>query len=208
MSPIKDNWLLQTDVQGRLVDSSHWSSEWIAVEERRDSYVEHFLAICVPIRLSRTLNTLAQVSWGEDFDYTVGRISRILIGKRHYLSLRFRRFFSLTFRGHNYLADKNTIVKREQSESETGKTDLILARRDFVLKYLRATKQKALWCIRSQRYSERKLGEFKLKPKSDYLKGDNYHYFVEQSCLRNDQKEARPRMSTMTQVFGKSLLSL
>ena len=204
----RDNWFLQEEVAARLANVSRLSSEWIAVEERRDSYVEHFFAILVPIRRSRARITLSQVGWSDDFDYTNGRVSRTLIGKRQYLSLKFRRFFNLSFSGTNYFADGTPVVKREKTQCDAGKTDVILARKEFVAQFLKESKQEALWCIRSQRFSERSLAEFGLEPLNDYVKGVTYHFLREHSNLSHSQSQDRPRMAAQSQIFGKCLLSI
>ena len=208
MMQARDNWFLQEEVTARLANVSRLTSEWIAVEERRDSYVEHFFAILVPIRRSRARVTLSEVSWSDDFDYTNGRVSRTLIGKRQYLSLRFRRFFNLSFGGANYLANGEAIVRRERTQCDAGKTDVILARRDFVANFLKESKQEALWCIQSQRYSERSLSEFGLEPTKSYERTATSHYFWEHSRIPQHHIEERPRMASFSQILGKCLLTL
>jgi hypothetical protein len=208
MGQLRDRWFLQEEVEARLIDASRLSSDWIAVEEHRDSYVEHLYAILVPVRRSRARVTFSQVSWSDDLDYTNGRVSRTLIGKRQYLSLRFRRFFNLSFGGNSYLADGKVIVKREKTQCAVGKTEVILARRDFVAKFLKESKQEALWCILSQRYSERSLSEFGLEATKSYERTATSHYLREHARIPQHHIQERPRMASFSQILGKCLLTL
>lgn len=203
----RDNWFTQDEITARLAGTSRPSSEWIPVEERRDSYVEHLFAILVPIRRSRARVTLSGVSWGEDFDYTNGRVSRIIRGRRQYLSLRFRRFFKLSFGGAAYFASGEVIARRETAECHAVKSDVILVRRDFLVKFLEETRQEALWCIRSQRYSERTLFELGLEAKSSYERTSTSHYFQEHSIIPRHHVQDRPRMASFSEIFGKCLVT-
>jgi hypothetical protein len=208
MIQVRDIWFFQDDVIAQLANIPSPSIEWMTVEEQRDSYIEHFLAILVPIRRSRALVTLSEVSWSEDFDYSNGLISRRSFGKRQYLSLKFRRAFNLSFGGCNYVSNGATVVKREKAESDAEKRDVISAHRELVVQFLRESKQQALLCIRSQRYSERSLAEFGLEISRGYQRTATSHLFWEHSTVPYLQARNRPRMACFSQIFGKCLLTL
>jgi len=65
-----------------------------------------------------------------------------------------------------------------------------------------------LWCVRSQRYSERQPDEFGFELREDWFKGMNFNYTFNRLRLPEDLKLDRPRMATMTEVFGKALVTL
>jgi serine/threonine protein kinase len=128
-----------------------------------------------------------------------------------YLGLRFRRLLALEFGPRSYyLIDKGvtkSIARREVHENPV-KTDTILVRREAVFNFVQSTKQVLLWCVRSQRYSERNLDELGLKPKAESFRQERYCYDFEPMNLNGRQKAELPRMVTMTQVFGKGIVRL
>lgn len=209
---ITDSWMEQIDVQSRINDAAHWKDEWISVYERRDSYIEHFLGFLLPVSSQRAAKTMTDPSWDRDFDYSGGQIEKVRLRHTNYLGLRFRRFLGLEFGLCNYHLIDNGVTKkiarREIHERDTGTSDKILVRREAVLTFIQGTKQVLLWCVRSQRYSERKPDELGLELSTERFRQECYCYDFERMNLNGSQKAERPRMATMTQVFGKGIVRL
>ena len=208
---ITDSWMEQIDVQSRI-NAAHWEDEWISVYERRDSYVEHFLGFLLPVSPQRAAKTMTDPSWGRDFNYSGGQIAKVRLRHTNYLGLRFRRFFALEFGPCNYhLIDngvRQCIARREIHERDTGTSDKIFVWREVVLAFAQGTNQALLWCVRSQRYSERGPKELGLELGAERFRQERYCYDFEQINLNGSQKAERPRMATMTQVFGKGIVRL
>jgi hypothetical protein len=205
---IADSWMEQKDVQSRIKDASDWKDEWISVYQRRDSYVEHFLAFLLPVSCQRAAKTLKDLSWDRDFHYSGGQIAKVRLKHTHYLGLRFRRFLELEFGTNGYFQNGNLIARREVRDYEIQKADTIFVRRDAVFNFVHGTNQVLLWCVRSQRYSERQLEEFGLEIKAERFRQECYCYDFERTNLSGRPKAERPRMATMTQVFGKGIVML
>jgi hypothetical protein len=202
-----DSWMEQKDVQSRIKSAAPWKNEWISVYESRNSYIEHFLGFLLPVSPQRTAKTMTDPSWSPDFDYTGGQIAKVRLRHAHYLGLRFRRLLALEFGPNGYhLIDNGatkSIARREIHDRDTGKLDKILVGREAILAFVQGTRQVLLWCVRSQRYSERQLKELGLEVKADRFRQKRYCYDFEQTNLNGTQKAERPRMATMSQVFGK-----
>ena len=209
---ITDSWMEQKEVQARIKGVADWEDEWISVYESRDSYIEHFLGLLLPVNSQRAAKTMSDLSWGRDFDYSGGQIAKVRLKHTHYLGLRFRRLLALEFGPCSYfLIEKDVtkrIARREVHERDTGKSDKIFVRREAVLNFVQSTKQVLLWCVRSQRYSERKLDELGLEVKAERFRQECYCYDFERMNLNGGLKAERPRMATMTQVFGKGIVRL
>jgi len=207
-----DSWMEQIDVQSRIKDAAHWEDEWISVYERRDSYIEHFLGFLLPVSSQRAAKTMTNPGWSRDFDYSGGQIAKVRLRHTNYLGLRFRRFLALEFGPCNYhLIDNGTtksIARREIHDKDTGKSDKILVRREAILAFIQSTNQVLLWCVRSQRYSERKPDELGLELSAERFRQECYCYDFERMNLNGIQKAERPRMATLTQVFGKGIARL
>lgn len=208
---ITDSWMEQIDVQSRI-NAAHWEDEWISVYERRDSYVEHFLGFLLPVSPQRAAKTMTDPSWSRDFDYSSGQIAKVRLSHTHYLGLRFRRLLALEFGplGYYLIDDGATksVARREIHDRDAGKSDKILVRRGAILAFIQSTKQILLWCVRSQRYSERKPNELGLELHAERFRKECYCYDFERMILNGSQKAERPRMATMTQVFGKGIVRL
>jgi len=198
----------QREVQARIKDTANWEDEWISVYERRDSYVEHFLGFLLPVSSQRAAKTLKDLSWDRDFHYSGGQIAKVRLKHTHYLGLRFRRFLELEFGTNGYFQNGNLIARREVRDREIQKADTIFVRREAVLNFVHGTNKVLLWCIRSQRYSERQLEEFGLEIKTERFRQECYCYDFERMNLNGGLKAERPRMATMTQVFGKGIVTL
>jgi hypothetical protein len=209
---ITDSWMEQIDVQSRIKDAAHWEEEWFPVYERLDSYIEHFYGLLLPVSAQRAARTMTDPSWGRDFNYSLARIAKVLPRHTHYLGLRFRRSLALEFGPSGYFSIENgirkRITRRNVQDKDTGKTDAILVRRDAVLNFVESTKQVLLWCVCSQRYSERKLDELDLVLNRERFHREWYCYDCARINLNGGQKAERPRMATMTEVFGKRIVLL
>jgi hypothetical protein len=205
---ITDSWMEQKEVQARIKGVTDLEDEWISVYERRDSYVEHFLGFLLPVSSKRAAKTLKDLSWDRDFHYSGGQIAKVRLNHTHYLGLRFRRFLELEFGTNGYFQHGNLIAKREVRDREIQKSDTIFVRREAVFNFVHGTNQVLLWCIRSQRYSERQLEEFGLEIKTERFCQEYYCYDFERMNLNGSLKGELPRMATMTQVFGKRIVSL
>jgi len=208
-----DLWLEQKDVQYRIKDAAHWEGEWIPVYVCRNSYIEHFYGLLLPVSFQRAPKTMKDLLWAQDFDYSRAQIAKVRLKHTHYLGLRFRRLLALRFGTSGYFAhDKGIskqITQRVVKEGDTGKSDTILVRRDAVLDFIQRTEQVLLWCVRSVRYSERRLEDFGMEVKPDRILSEGrYCYDFEQRNLYPVQKNERPRMETMSQVFGKRIVRL
>jgi hypothetical protein len=205
---IADSWMEQIEVQARIKDTANWEDEWISVFERRDSYVDHFLGFLLPVSSQRADKTLKDLSWDRDFHYSGGQIAKVRLKHTNYLGLRFRRFLELEFGTNGYFQNGILIARREFRDGDIQKTDTIFVRREAVLSFVHGTKQALLWCIRSQRYSERQLEELGLELKAEQFRQNCCRYDFERMNLNGGLKIERPRMSTMTQVFGKGIVRL
>lgn len=205
---MSDSWMEQEDVQSRITEAAAWDNEWVPVYESRNSYVEHFYGLLLPVSPLQSVNSMNDPSWGGDFGRTGGKIAEVRLRRTHFLGLRFRRCLELELATSGYFQNGTPITQRKIQDGDTLKSDTIFVRRDAVLNFLQETKQVLLWCIRSQRYSERELKEFGMERKSDRRRQQSYHYAFEQANVNQDQNAERPRMSTMTQVFGKCLVRL
>lgn len=208
LEKINDAWMEQADVQNQIIDPSVWSSEWLKVYEIRNSYVEHFIGFFLPLSPQRAFKALGNISWGMDFDYSRGQIAKVRIGHTHYLGLKFRRYFALACGPHGYWQSGKLVARREIQDEETQKTDTIFVKRDAVVKYACGTKQVLQWCVRSQRFSERHLQEFGLEEKCDRRHDEHCHYEIHQMKITARQQAERPRMISMTEVFGKAIVGL
>ena len=147
-----------------------------------------------------------------DFHYSGGQIAKVRLRHAHYLGLRFRRLLALEFGPCGYYLIDNgvtkSIARRKIREKDTGKSDKIFVRRTAILNFIQSTKQVLLWCVRSQRYSERRLEELGLELKEERFCQECYCYDFERMNLNGRQKAERLRMATMTQVFGKGIVQL
>ena len=82
---ITDSWMEQREVQSRIKDAAHWEDEWIPVYERRDSYIEHFYGLLLPVRFHKAAVAMKGISWGRDFNYSLARIAEVVPSHTHYL---------------------------------------------------------------------------------------------------------------------------
>jgi hypothetical protein len=112
------------------------------------------------------------------------------------------------FGTNGYFQNGKIIARREIRDREIQKIDAIFVRREAVFNFVHGTNQVLLWCIRSQRYSERKLEELGLELKAERFRQECYCYDFERMNLNGRLKVERPRMATMTQVFGKGIVRL
>jgi hypothetical protein len=151
---------------------------------------------------------MADLSWGHDFDYSLGQIAKVRLEHTHYLGLRFRRFLELEFGTNSYFQNGKLIARREVQDGETQKADTIFVRREAVFNFVHGTKQVLLWCVCSQRYSERLLQEFGLGEKYEPIRMGHYCYDFRRIDLDKRRQRERPRMATMTETFGKSIVKL
>lgn len=209
MERISDPWIEQEEVRGRFSDLSSWNGDWVEVYKREDSYVEHFLGMLVPVPYRWAKRTMRDLSWDRDCDHSKGRISEVRIHHSHYLGLRFRRSLKVGLGPPDYFANGEHIAKRETKDSDTRESDTIFVKRSTISRFLDETKQTLLWCLRSQRYSERKPVEFGLENLGQpRFYGEGFHYVFERVELSDADEISRPRMAMMTQVFGKRIVDL
>src|SRR5258706_6673359 len=102
----------------------------------------------------------------------------------------------------DYFSNGEHIAQRKVEDFETWKSDTIFVKRHAIVRFLEETKQTLLWCLRSQRYSERHAVELGLENlKQETSIGEAFHFLFERVELNEYDRISRPRMPTMTQVF-------
>lgn len=205
---IIDPWFCQVDMVERWLKKGPQQNAWITVAETRDSYVEHLYTLLLPIGPRRAANCMADVAWGMDFDYSKAAMVERRLNHTHYLGLRFRRMFQLmlTPLGDYRTDNQQAIVKRALRQSKIGTYESITAKRVSVMQFLAKTNQKAIWCVRSQRYSERGLRDFALKEGTQQARSQGHNFVLEFMELSPQQKVDIPRMQSMSLLFGKRLV--
>ncbi len=198
-----DPWFFQEDVHREFVAFPELSGGLFRIFESRESYVEFLYSHCVPIPASRFPRTLEDVSWGMDINR-----SRALIARRtaaHFLSRAFRNRAGLELGRRTYRTTEGgrVVARRELTEGPSHRYDRILVAGDLVRQFLRQTSQRLLWCVRSIRYSERTLGEFGVEPYEVRVHDDTRHYLRQAAHFTSGRSYDRPRMQSLTQLFGK-----
>jgi hypothetical protein len=154
----------------------------------RDSYIEHFSDILLPLPRQKAVQAMSQPGWGREFDYSKERIAKVRIKRRHYLGLRFRKLFGLDFAGSTYSASGQLVARRNVNDRDVGRSDTIFVRRACILRFIQETNQVLLWCVHSLRYSERQPNELNLEVKADWVREDDAHYVYERMNVPKDHQ--------------------
>ena len=202
----KDTWFFQEDVERNFAALSDATSDLICVFESRESYVEFLYSHCVPIPNGRFKKTCEYLSWGLDITR-----SKALIVRRtafHFLSRAFRNRTGIEPGERVYISiqDRRVVARRELSESPSHRYDRILVSRKLVKQFLEQTSQRLLWCVRSIRYSERALEEFGVESYEQHIRDEVRHYMRQARPTPPGGTYDRPRMKSLTYIFGKRAL--
>jgi hypothetical protein len=154
-----------------------------------------------------------QSLWPESFGTAISispgtESPRLIAGRYQYLGFRFRRLLGLDLGQNRYWHKGEAIAERLSEADGVTRSSTIQVRRTAVLGFLKETDETLLWCLRSQRFSERTPGELRLAINSRVFRGPSFHYEFRVLPLPDHEKEKRSRMRTMTELFGKGVLDL
>jgi len=201
----KDNWFVQKDIISLIDNHVHFKKEWTIIYESRESSLEHFTYLSIPIKLSCKDSVIQYVSWSNDDENTLK--SLLQFNGKQFMSLSFRRYFELYYWGDEYYSkSKEKYAILEKDDIAGMKYKKCSVRTDKLKEYLRFTKQLLLLGFRSHRYSERSLSEFGLKKSEKKFSSERSNYILNYQGMTNRELSNRPRAKSMSMVFGKYIV--
>ena len=209
-----DDWILQNDLKQRIVDPEVWNDKFIPILQERQSYIEYYVASCLPLGPRQVLKSLRVLNWSHDFNHSKPRIVRRT--KYQFLSRSFRNFAKLRRRityyhdeAGEYGDEEGDTISRYSVREDHIAERTVLVRRDKVVDFLIAKRKVLLFCFRSHRFSERTLDELEIKATYEKHREARWHIVKELSDISDGQNQhnfGRDRANTFSFLFGKSLI--
>ena len=203
----RDEWFLQHDVERQLVAFPDWDADLVTVFESRSSYVESFYSFCLPVTTACLSHTFSDPSWTSDYNSSRVRIFQEV--HKHFLTRAFRnRAGSIELRSlfHPFYLDTSTerVVARQEARSDYAHcSKRILINPKLLARFLAQTRQTLLWCVRSIRFTERRLDELQTESYEERITRDMCIYIRGVNPITPEGKHHLPRMESTSRVFGK-----
>ena len=202
----KNDWFIQGDVISLIVNHMQLKNEWTIVYESRESSLEHYNYLAIPVKYNSTESIFGYESWGDDDKNTLKNL--LNFNGKQFLSLSFRRYFNLNYWMDTYISKSNekyAIMEKDNIGGTEYKKCLI--RTDKLEEYLRYSKQLLLFGLRSHRYSERFLPELGVKNLDKKFVSRRFNYILHYQKMSNRELKYRPHAKSMSLVFGKYIVS-
>ena len=186
----------------QLENPTKFNEEWTTIFESKDSYLEHYICVSIPIGLNSFPKISSTYNWGTDDQYTHKKV--LYRNGKEFLSLTFRRHYDIFYAHNEYMTKKNEIFAKRVSVDEGGtQSETYLVKSIHLVNYLKLTKQNMVFAYRSHRYSERILNEFGINEIMQEHATDRNNYFQQYKSLEAHNNHQRSRAKSFSIVFGK-----